>query len=180
MSTLIESAIPKFQFRNHNARWIDAGPEAVWKALTTLTMSEVTITRAFVAIRYLGGGRIPDGTLFDNGPITMFRLDEPRYVIGGSVARPWKRASERREITRLDEFAAFDEPGWAKYLTDFSLSAERGGTRLRTETRGYCTDEWAWRRFRPYWAAIRLGSSIIRWDMLRAVARRAVRGSADD
>ncbi len=173
MSTLIESTIPTFQFRNHNARWIDAGPEAVWNALTTLTMSEVAITKTFVAIRYLGREEIPDGTLFESGPITMFQSDEPRYVIGGSVARPWKKESERWKITSLDEFAAFDEPGWAKYLTDFSLTAERGGTMLRTETRGYCTDEWAWRRFRPYWAAINLGSSIIRWDMLRSVARAA-------
>ena len=79
--------------------------------------------------------------------------------------------SEKQPIETLAAFAAFDEPGWAKYLTDFSLTAERGGTRLRTETRGYCTDDYAWRRFRIYWNVIYIWSGLIREDILRSVAR---------
>jgi hypothetical protein len=73
----------------------------------------------------------------------------------------------------LDEFDAFDEPGWAKYLTDFAITGRDGGSLLQTTTRVVGTDAGASRRFAPYWLLIRGGSGIVRNDMLRSVARRA-------
>ncbi|PUB25970.1 putative membrane protein [Promicromonospora sp. AC04] len=177
MHSALEVAMPHFQFRNHHSRWIDAPPAAVWEALASLTLSDLTISRALVGLRYLGRAQAGDGPLFDTGPITMLRLDAPDYAIGGSIARPWQRVPQRQPIETLAALAAFDEPGWAKYLTDFSLTAERGGTRLRTEMRGYCTDDHAWKRFRIYWNAIRIGSGLVRRDILRSVARAARTGS---
>jgi uncharacterized membrane protein len=177
MHSTLEVAMPHSQFRNHHSRWIDAPPAVVWEVLVSLRLADLTIARALVGLRYLGRTQAGDGPLFDTGPITMLRLDAPDYAIGGSIARPWRRVPERQPIETLAAFAAFDQPGWAKYLTDFSLTAERGGTRLRTETRGYCTDDHAWKRFRIYWNAIRIGSGLVRRDILRSVARAARIGS---
>ena len=39
----------------------------------------------------------------------------------------------------LEDFRAFTSPGWVKYLTDFRLEAENGGTTLSTSTRVVAT-----------------------------------------
>ena len=46
------------------------------------------------------------------------------------------------------------------------------GSRLVTETRVESTDARARRLFALYWLVIRLGSGLIRRDLLRAVRRR--------
>jgi hypothetical protein len=96
--------------------------------------------------------------------------------VGGSIARYWKPAgAERAPVPGLTEFVAFAQPGWAKVATDFRLEPERGGTRISTETRVLATDVRARRAFTAYWIVIRVGSGLIRRDLLRAVARRAER-----
>ncbi len=142
----------------------------MWEALTSVRLADLAITKQLVAIRYLGSSQPSDAPLFEQGPLTMYVVDAPRYAVGGSVARPWKFEPEHRSVATLEEFRDFDEPGWAKYLTDFILTPGGGGTLLTTETRGHCTDAWAWRRFRIYWSAIRAGSTLVRRDMLRTVA----------
>ena len=176
MPTLLESTVPRFQFRNHHARWIDASPDDVWAALTSVRLDDLAVTKPLVAIRYLGASRPSDEPLFERGPLTMLVVDAPRYAVGGSIARPWKLEPEHHSIATLEDFRDFEEPGWAKYLTDFRLTPTGGGTLLQTETRGRCTDAWAWRRFRIYWTAIRAGSDLVRRDMLRTVADRVERG----
>ncbi len=51
-----------------------------------------------------------------------------------------------------EQFAAFDEPGYAKVVMDLSASPTGGGARLRTETCIQLTDEHARRAFGRYWA----------------------------
>ena len=53
------------------------------------------------------------------------------------------------------------------------LRADGAGTLLSTETRVEATDARTRVLFGVYWTLIRLGSGLIRRDMLRAVARAA-------
>ena len=78
----------------------------------------------------------------------------------------------------LEDFRAFTSPGWVKYLTDFRLEAENGGTTLSTSTRVVATSPSARRRFRAYWFVIRGFSGVIRRDMLRSVDRLATSSAA--
>ena len=71
-----------------------------------------------------------------------------------------------------EQFAAFDEPGYAKVAFNFVLEAGE----LSTETRIAGTDERARRRFRFYWLLIRPGSGLIRREWLGAIAKRARTG----
>jgi len=178
MATTLERTIPVYHFRERHSRLIAAPPAAVWHALVSLTFNDLSVTRPLVALRRLGGHGDHSAArpLFTDGPVTMLAVEAPRYAVAGSVARPWQRKPDRRTVTSVEQFAAFDEPGWVKYLTDFELTAQGCGTRLSTETRGYSTDDRARRRFRIYWTAIRLPSGVIRRDMLRAIAGIARRG----
>ena len=176
MTTALQRAMPVYHFHERHSRLIPASPDVVWQALTTMTFADLRIARRLVALRYLGRRRTSSAKLvLTEGPTTMFDLDPRRYAIGGSVSRPWKRTPDRRPVTSIDEFERFDEPGWVKYLVDFELTAEGDATRLSTETRGYSTNDHARRRFRFYWAAIRLGSGVIRLDVMASVARASAR-----
>jgi hypothetical protein len=74
-----------------------------------------------------------------------------------------------------EAFAAFSRPGWVKVGIDYRLIAERGGTRLRTETRCKATGGRARAAFWLSWALIRVGSGLIRREILATIARRAER-----
>lgn len=177
MPTTLEQTIPEYQFRERHSRWIAARPNRVWDALTELTWDQLTVTRPLMTVRRLGRTPPkPSRPLFDDGPVTMLALAAPTYAVGGAVARPWQlKPTDRPKITTVADFAAFDEPGWVKYLTDFLLQPEGAGTRLSTETRGYSTDDRARRLFRLYWILIRPASGLVRRDILAATARAAER-----
>ncbi len=60
-----------------------------------------------------------------------------------------------------------------KTAMDFVLQSDGKATLLSTETRVSATDAGTRGRFGLYWLVIRVGSGLIRGDLLRAVARRA-------
>ncbi len=113
MPTPLEQTMPVYHFRERHSRWIDASPDQVWQALTTLTLDQLTLTRPLVAIRHLGAHTAtPAKPVFTEGPVRMFQITPPAYAVGGAVARPWQRRPERRDISSLETFARFAEPGW--------------------------------------------------------------------
>jgi hypothetical protein len=180
MTTTLQQTMPVYHFHERHSRLISAPPDAVWQALTTLTLSDLRITRPLVALRNVAGYRTSSAKpLLTNGPAPIFDLDPPHYTIGGAVSRPWQLRPERRTVGSIDAFAAFDEPGWVKYLVDFDLSPQGDATRLTTETRGYSTNDHARRMFRVYWAAIRLGSAAVRRDILASIARASAGATGD-
>jgi hypothetical protein len=98
-----------------------------------------------------------------------------RTIVMGAVARPWTRNVTFRSI-RPDEFAAFAEPDYVKIV--WTLAADPLGpdrTRFRTETRVQATDAVARRKFFWYWLAFGIGIRFIRWSILRALRRKALR-----
>ncbi|MCK9897806.1 hypothetical protein [Frankia sp. AgB32] len=176
MPTLLETTMPVYHFSERHSRVLSADPDRVWDVLTSLALDQLTITKPLMALRHLGHGNAVDSRpLFTDGPVSIVSLQAPDYALGAAIARPWQRAPNRVEVSSVDDFAAYDEPGWVKYLTDFHLRVDTAGTVLSTETRGYSTDQITRRRFALYWAAIRAGSSLIRRDILATVDRLSQR-----
>ena len=172
MTTTLQRTMPVYHFHERHSRLISAPPDEVWQALTTLTFDDLSITRPLVALRYLGRRRTSGAKLCSLRvrPPSSTSM-HPAMPSVARVSRPWQRTPERRTVTSIDEFETFDEPGWVKYLVDFDLTPDGDATRLSTETRGYSTNDHARRVFRFYWAAIRLGSGVIRRDVLASIAR---------
>jgi hypothetical protein len=98
-------------------------------------------------------------------------------VVLGVAGRFWelREAEAVRRLASLEDFAAFDEPASAKAALNFIVRAERGGSRVLTETRIAGTDAEGTRRFRRYWRLVMPGSAAIRRSWLGAVRRRAAR-----
>jgi hypothetical protein len=73
-----------------------------------------------------------------------------------------------------EEFAAFNEPGYAKIVWTIEVDPIGPSESIfRTETRVATTDPDSRRRFRRYWSLVCPGILLIRREILRVVRREA-------
>jgi hypothetical protein len=171
----LATVLPTAPFAERHDRIVDASPERVWDALMALSWSHLRLSLPLLAVR--AGGRVgaARAPLLVHGPVDEIAAAAPRFWIGTRIGKPWQ---PRPEFVPgplgLDEFVAFDEPGWLKYGMEFRLDALGDGrTVVTTTTRCVPTDVAARRRFARYWWVIRPFSGLVRHDMLWALARRA-------
>ena len=176
---LIDDFIPAWQFAELHETRVQAPPERVWDAIQKVTAEEIWLFRTLTSIRSPGRSDISILNAPEKMPIlevatstTFLTLaEEPNreLVVGTIVVAPGGRP-------RLSpaEFAALEQPGFAKAAMNFRIEDEGGGwSRVTTETRVYATDPKACRRFAAYWRVIYPGSSFIRVMWLRAIRNRA-------
>jgi hypothetical protein len=100
---------------------------------------------------------------------------QDREIVIGAYTQPWHEQVTFHSLPP-EEFAAFDEPGYAKIA--WTLSAEPIGpddSILVTRTRVTTTDPEARRLFRRYWAPMSAGIILIRYAGLPIVKRDAER-----
>lgn len=188
MSTQLDRLMPTYDHRERHTRYCSAPVTAVWDALHELTMDELLMAKVLIGVRgALGGGRSPE--VPDPQPLAMEAFaprvclqDRPREVVLCDIAT-YTSPTPRRpdDVSRGDllAFVTFTEPGWSKSLMSFRLEPAPGGTTITTETRIRSTDRRTRLAFRFYWLAIRLGSGLVRRDILNAACRRAELLSAE-
>jgi hypothetical protein len=162
----VADALPKYHHRERHSLHVEASPEAALAAARETQLDDVPLVAALFRLRGLGGaGGRPIWTAM---AARGFRLHDPETLV--LVGRPW---SPRGGIRAVEDFARFDEPGYAKLGLDLRALPEGTGARLETETRIFLTDAAARRRFALYWVAVRPFSGLIRRLWLRAAKRRA-------
>ena len=96
-----------------------------------------------------------------------------RTLVLGAVTQPWRPVPLFRALPPA-EFAAFNEPGYAKIV--WSMAADEAGWNRSlgcTETRVKLTDPASRRRFRLYWALVSPGVLLIRRILLHRVRKEA-------
>jgi hypothetical protein len=170
---------------------VAAPPARAFEAALAVTVNEMRLSALLMTLRGLPGvilqRRLPrwgstgafwEQLLREPG-FTALREADDGYAALGYVGRPWKPTGEGRNVP-AEEFAAFDEPGWAKVVMDLSANPAPQGSLLRTETRIHLTDAQARRAFARYWLVVRFGSNAIRRDWLRAARRRAAARASRD
>lgn len=155
--------------------------------MLAVTSNELPLSRLLMGIRSMpsrlarvrrGGDDADEPVIhaFMKGGFRELISDPPRLLVAGAAIQPWRLiGGEVADVRDLSGFRAFKTPGFVLAAISFEMEALDGGTRLATETRVQPTDPGAARAFLPYWLAIRVGSGLIRRDLLRAVARRAER-----
>lgn len=91
----------------------------------------------------------------------------------GAVGKFWKASIEWRDVT-VEEFTAFDEPGWGKIGCHFFARSDGPAKSLLTyECRVATTDDRAKRQMARYWWLIRPFVGHIMRATLRTVSRDA-------
>ena len=166
----VADALPVYHHRERHSLHVDAPPEAVLAAAKQTRFEDVPLVQALYRLRGLKASR--RGPIWDAMLEEGFRLYDPQTLV--LIGRPW---SLRGGIRTKEDFAAFDEPGYAKMAIDLRAVPDGGGARLETETRVFLTDARSRRRFLAYWLVIRPFSGLIRRLWLRAARRRAEHGS---
>ena len=106
--------------------------------------------------------------------IPVLFSERPHVVISAGLSQAWRLLGGSIP-PHLDAAAlrAWSQPGWIKAGMEFRLEPLSAGTLLSTETRVVATDPKTRRAFAAYWFVIRPGSSAIRREVLKVVARRA-------
>jgi len=167
--------------------------EEVWPHCLAVSAQEIRTLGPLMALRSLparimGNGvesasaRRPLLDVFTDEGFVLLRRDcEPRdgraSVVFGGAGRFWSvRNDASITFAGGDAFLDFDEPGNAKTVARLdAVDLGDGTTRIETETLVAGTDPASTRKFRPYWALIRLPSGLIRRSWLAAIDRRACR-----
>jgi hypothetical protein len=188
-ATVLDRLVPTFQAAERHSVTIAASADQVWAALTQVTVGELRLFRLLMGVRVLPGrllGR--QHARFDAEEsllgwavrfgFTILGEEVRRELVVGAIGQPWRLVGGRgMAVAGGDDFAAFDQAGYAKMVANFRLAPIAGGraVQLTTETRVACTDAASARRFARYWWLIGPASGAIRRSWLGAIKRHAER-----
>jgi hypothetical protein len=176
VGALLDEVMPNYDVHEVHALWVPARPAAAYEAVKEVTAGEVRLLGPLMRLRTFGRlGRANDPgrpVIAEMQKLGFIPLGERPgdEVVLGAVGRFWSPTGNLPRATA--DFSGFNEPGYAKAALNFTVRAERDGSRVTTETRIVGTDAEATRKFRRYWLLIRLGSGAIRRSWLKAIRRR--------
>jgi hypothetical protein len=180
---LVDGFMPKYEVREIHETKVAAPAEVTYATAQELELNRSTIVRAIFTGRELlmGAEHVkrehPPGFLAEVLSLGWRVLaEEPgRELVIGAVTQPWNAEVEFRGLPP-EEFAGFNEPGYAKIICTLGVdSTGPGKSVFRTETRVLTTNPEARRRFRRYWSVFSPGILLIRYEMLRLVRSEAER-----
>jgi hypothetical protein len=187
-SLQIDRFLPVYHFREHHEIRVHATPVAAYRAIREVTPAEfrslgiLMRIRSFPARLLRKAPRRPNANRavldISSGSSFLYLADEPpKEVVQGTAGRFWKLSGTSVRVASPQEFLAFSDPSVARAVINFAVTDEGDGwSRITTETRIATASPGARRRFAAYWRLIYPGSSIIRYDWLRAIKRRAEAG----
>jgi hypothetical protein len=179
-ATRLDAIIPEWSFAEQHEIDVAAAPEAIDRAIREVSAGEIRLFRTLTWIRaprrrtediLRPGANRP---ILDVATSSTFALlaDEPgrEIVVGTLIGPPLGHPPTAAELSA-------DRPGYARAIMNFRIEPRGPGLcRLVTETRVSASDPSVERRFDSYWRLIYPGSSIIRYEWLRAIKRRAESG----
>jgi len=177
---LIEKFAPVFDVSEYHETVVHAPIQAAYDALRTTDFGSSLVIRALLRLRQLPAVlRKPRHRMILNldailkSGFVLLGENAPHEIALGVIGQFWK-VSGGRFCEDAAEFDAFDKPGYARAVWNFSL-VDLGAnvTRLATETRVVCSDRSSKIRFRFYWTLIGPFSGLIRREVLRAIKRKA-------
>jgi hypothetical protein len=177
---LIDRILPAFDVSEVHEVEIDAPPEIVYQAIRQTDLRDPVIDALFAVrelpsrlaekLRGVPTPPAPETFTFEDMPkkdMLLLAEDRGSELVVGSVGKFWQGDYGRRPVP-AENFASFNEPGYAKLAISLSLWPTYGATQLRYEARTATTDLTARAHFRRYWRLIRLGVGIV---MRRALGR---------
>ena len=171
--SLIDQALPDWQWREYHQRLVSARPESVWQACLDARMGELLITRPLMLLRGLGRGLGQNGVILETMPPRRIAMTPRDEILMGLIFPTHGKLSLIRQPGSISGLNDARGAGLVRQVVNVRLQATPDGTLLSTETRAIANDDQARRRFALYWALIRPASGLIRHDILRAIARRA-------
>jgi len=176
----LDALLPNYSFNEYHEVRINASPEDVKQALQTTGVGDIPAIHLLLKIRGIENKSLnqketsgqPAQKTFSTPDFNFFVTDSTEFIsvmiINASAKTP------PPEVTTLEQFRAFNEPGYVKVAFNFRfISLENGQTLVSTETRNYAMTKEDRRIFGRYWRIIYPGSAIIRRVWLDTLAEKA-------
>lgn len=171
MKMLIDKFLTEYDVAKRYQINIQAPAETVYPAVRQLDVGNSALIRWLFRLRGLPQDCLNLEGLAKSGFVILAE-ESPHEMVLGLVGRFWKLAGGIQNIG-AQEFQAFNRPGYAKAVWNFSLhQTEENNTRLSTETRVYCTDERSRGKFKKYWTVVAPFSGLIRKEILKTIKRK--------
>ena len=181
--TLLDRFLPECEVLERHETRVAAPADVTYLAAREMSLAASPVVRAIfrgreLLMRSSATDERPPQSLIDEVLSIGWGVleQEPgREIVLGAVTQPWKSDVKFRALPP-DEFATFDEPGFAKIA--WTIRAEPLGpatSRFYTETRVATTDADARKRFRRYWTMVSPGVRLIRRESLRLIRADAER-----
>lgn len=180
---LNDKYLPVWHFSEKHSLTIAAPPADVMAAILAYRPDNDRFIRGAIALRELPIRLMDSLQRRDNSSRKAFNLDnftlleqrDDRQLAFGLAGKFWQPDYGQVAVNDADAFQAFHQPGAAKLVLSYHLEQQADHyTRLTTETRVFCLDKQAQRKFTPYWYLIRPVSGLIRLRMLRSVSKMAI------
>ncbi|HEX6615667.1 MAG TPA: hypothetical protein VF046_05120 [Gemmatimonadales bacterium] len=174
---LLDGFLPHPEVRERHETRVRAPADRTWAAAEDLDLARSPVIRAIFSARELlmgskaAGNRQPSGFLDQIRALGWRQLaEEPgRALVFGAVTQPWEANVVFRGLDP-DEFARFDQPGYAAIAWTFEVHPVAPDESIfRTETRVRTTDPHSCERFRRYWSIMSPGIRLIRLESLRLI-----------
>jgi hypothetical protein len=184
--SLLDAALPAYEFRGRVTTVIHAPPTAIFRALRTVTLADMPLADALGTIRYLPGrltGRLrrrPDERTrpFFELAAPLVLAEEPgREVVIGSIGKLHDLLDQ--QVVPLDSpeaFKRFAQPDYEKFVQSFRVAGgdAAGGYTLVAEHRTHAIGASARWKFALYWhLMVGWAGNFLLWILMRAVKRRA-------
>jgi hypothetical protein len=161
--------------RTHHRRAVEADPDALWAAATTLRLSDTRTLGRLIRWRIPGLERdLTYGELFRAYPFTVLEEGDG-YLLAGLCGRIWTLARDYPRLDGPDAFAGWDEPGTVRVLFGHWVLRNGDGAELVSEARVQPTDRSAALRLRALWKVIGPFERLVGAEAISAASARSGR-----
>jgi len=184
----IDTLMPVYSFSEFHEVQITVSPERVKQTLKVTGVKDIPAAHLLMKIRGIAGDDVDMSDRAANcqaGPETFSTPDFHFFAVGqaefitvmilkSSFATGNSNSPAPPEITSLEQFRSFNDPGYVKVVMNFRfISDDAQKTILTTETRVRGITPRDSRIFSRYWRIIYPGSAIIRRVWLDTVKNKA-------
>ncbi|MFN7918619.1 MAG: hypothetical protein U0Q16_00890 [Bryobacteraceae bacterium] len=180
--SLLDELIPRPDHREFSSHPVRASEHATWSAVRAVTADEISLYRTLTWIRRFGfPTRYSSLEPPRNQPLLeaisrneFSRLGETpgsEIVIGALILTETGEFDPHRWKAR--EFAAVNQPGFAKLAINFAVAGGAGRSTVSSETRVWATDRTSPETAAQAWRRAFRWSGFVRQRWLRAIASRA-------
>lgn len=179
---LNDKYLPNWHYREKHALNIAAPQADVMAAVLAYRPDDDRFFRGAIALRELPVrmmDRIQQRTAtprkaFSLDNFTLLEQTDDQQLAFGLAGKFWQSDYGQVAMMDAEAFQVFNAPGAAKLVLSYHAEKlDEHHTRLTTETRVFCLDKQAQRKFAPYWYLIRPVSGMIRLRMLRSMSKIA-------
>jgi len=180
---LLDVFMPKYEVAERHHVSVGAPAAVTFESLMDLDLDDSLLIRAIFRGREILLGADADKASRIRGLVALTKelgwvvlADVPGHeIVMGAVTRPWEAHVVFRGIPP-EEFATFNEPGYAKIVWNLRADAiDPTRSIARSETRAIATDASARRKFCWYWSRFSVGIFLIREVSMRLVKKEAER-----